>query len=111
MEIIESFWLADPWWYPLLEIVGSVVSLIALIVILRTGRLLGAGGLWQGYRWLAYAAVAVMVAFIFRAWHEIRDLEGFQYDLIFELLIYLAVIFVMAASLKITRILNPRTPT
>ncbi len=105
-EIDErGFWLADPWWFPLLEIVGILVCLYALYQIRRTLQSLG-GMFGEQVKLIQYAVVCLLVAFVFNAYVEIRELEGFIYDVVFELPMYASILFI-ATSTK--RLLNVST--
>lgn len=89
----KGFWKADPWWFPLLEIGGVILAVTIYVIIRHTTKHVG-GIVGKGFTWIKTAQLLFILALIIKAYTEITELDGFFYDLIFELPLYAGIIMI-----------------
>lgn len=84
-----------PSWYFLFEIVGSLISLLALVGLLRISRLMG-GAIGRLLTTISIGMAFITAALLLRSYFEWIGSETFRADLAFELSLYfgLTMIFI-----------------
>ena len=91
----------EPAWFPFLEAGGAIIGIVALFIIYRNYMSMKGGAVGTGFKFITIAVLALTVGIIIRGLNENFDLIGeFNAELIFELLIYIALIVMAYGSKK-----------
>lgn len=95
---------AEPAWYFLLEIVGSIISVFALAGLLRISRIIG-GAVGNLLLFLSAGTGFITIALLLRSYFEWTKTETFASGLAFEAALYLGLLVIfVGVELAIKRI-------
>lgn len=90
---------AEPAWFPLLEVGGAIIGIIAVIVTYKNYLGMKGGAVGAGFKFITIAVLTLTVAVIIRGLNEQFELLGsFQGEFIFEIFIYLGLIAIAYGS-------------
>ncbi len=91
----------EPAWFPLLELGGAIIGIVALFIIYKNYVSMKGGAVGTGFKFITIAVLALTAGIIIRGLNENFGLMGeFNAELIFELLIYIALIVIAYGSKK-----------
>ncbi len=92
---------AEPAWFPLLEVGGAIIGIIAVIVTYKNYLGMKGGAVGAGFKFITIAVLSLTAGVIIRGLNEQFELlGGFQGELIFEIFIYIALIAIAYGSKK-----------
>jgi hypothetical protein len=104
-EAFDALSPENPWWFPLLEVGGVIVTIFALYSVQRVLKSLG-GHIGDQFKYIQLALALILFAFAARAFIEFNGLEGFIYDVVFELPFYGAALLMAFAAKKLAMVLG-----
>ncbi len=91
----------DPAWFPLLELAGAVIGIIAVIVTYKNYIGMKGGAVGAGFKFITIAVLFITAAVVIRGLNEQFELMGdFIGELSFEIFIYIALIAIAYGSKK-----------
>ena len=91
----------EPAWFPLLEVVGAIIGIIAIIVTYKNYMGMKGGAVGAGFKFITIAVLFITVAVVIRGLNENFMLMGdFLGELSFEIFIYIALIAIAYGSKK-----------
>lgn len=93
--LAQSIEIEEPGWYFLLEIIGSFISVLALVGLLRISKIMG-GAIGSLLKSISFGMAFITAALLLRSFFELTESESFMSDLSFEIALYsgLLIIFV-----------------
>ncbi len=90
-----------PAWFPLLEVGGAIIGIIAVIVTYKNYMGMKGGAVGAGFKFITIAVLFITVAVVIRGLNEQFELMGdFLGELSFEIFIYIALIAIAFGSKK-----------
>jgi hypothetical protein len=95
---------ASPKFFYLLEVFGSLISILALIALLKSALLLG-GAFGRTFKLFSVSLALITFSLIWRAYLEISGNERFLYEVIFELPIYIGLLIMFISSILLRKVL------
>ena len=91
----------DPAWFPLLELGGAIIGIIAVIVTYKNYMGMKGGAVGAGFKFITIAVLFITAAVVIRGVNEQFELMGdFLGELSFEIFIYIALIAIALGSKK-----------
>ena len=91
----------DPAWFPLLELGGAIIGIIAVIVTYKNYMGMKGGAVGAGFKFITIAVLFITAAVVIRGVNEQFELMGdFLGELSFEIFIYIALIAIAYGSKK-----------
>ena len=96
----------EPLWFLSLEYIGIAIGIYAIVVTYKNYKLMKEGKIGKASKFTLFAIVAIALAFAWRAVLEARHIEGLFAEVIFEVLLYTAVILIILSSKKLTTIMG-----
>jgi hypothetical protein len=89
----------EPAWFPLLEVGGAIIGIIAVIVTYKNYLGMKGGAVGAGFKFITIAVLSLTAGVIIRGLNEQFGILGsFQGELFFELFIYLGLIAIAFGS-------------
>ncbi len=91
----------EPAWFPILEVVGAIIGIIAIIVTYKNYMGMKGGAVGAGFKFITIAVLFITAAVVIRGLNEQFELMGdFLGELSFEIFIYIALIAIAFGSKK-----------
>lgn len=90
---------SSPAWFPLLEVGGVIIAVLTVISMSQAAGASAGGKLSKVFMSFVYASILFAAALIWRAYGEITGGEGgFTSELVYEVVLYLGLIFMAVAG-------------
>lgn len=90
-----------PAWFPLLEVGGAIIGIIATAITFKNYQGMKGGAVGEGFKFITIAVTLLTLGIIVRgAQEQLGLMSEFMGELVFELFIYIAVIAIAIASKK-----------
>ncbi len=92
---------SDPAWFPLLEVGGAIIGILASVITFRNYSNMKGGAVGTGFKFVTIALVLLTLGLILRGLNEQFGLMGeFFGEMVFEIFIYVSLIALAFGSKK-----------
>jgi len=93
-------------WFISLEYIGIILGIYVVMVTYNNYKVMREGKIGESSKFMMFAVGLIVLSFVWRAILEATSIEGLFGEIVFEILIYTALVLILISSKKITHIMG-----